>query len=249
MGLASRTASLVLDALRRATHRVYQLYLKPVELLNEVREAPDAAPPIILVSATFAIHTLVACSLLKGVYMRDPSSGETVELLYNLYANFPTFVLLRAASLVSIWFMLFIAYWFMMYLLGSRVEGFTVFSATGYMLSCQILTFTVILAVYSLAAFWTPPVILVAIRGAYPHLSSLAAFRYRLELISSQLNIPVEVLIEGFEYFGSAWSFLFTILMFRIVGDLTWKKALGGGAAASGAAWLIASIFRVAGLM
>jgi len=235
-------------ALRRAGRRLYQVYLRPVRLMEEVRENPDASAPAILIAIGFTLQTLIVCALLFGVKL-SIQSAPPVDLLSGFYSNLPTYIVLRGVSLFAVWFILFIIYWFIMYILGSRVEGFTVFSAVGYTLSCQILTFAAVLAIYSVAASMTPSITLVGVRGVYPQLFSLAAHRYRLDVESSAIGVPVQGLIEGFEYFGSIWSTLLTLLTFKVVGELPWKKAVGGGLAAAAAAWLIAGIFRIAGLI
>ncbi|RLE98786.1 MAG: hypothetical protein DRJ96_00175 [Thermoprotei archaeon] len=255
MERASKIASILVKvasrsgvAVKRAGHRLYQIYIRPVRLMEEVRENPDASAPAILITVGFTLQTLIVCALLSGVKL-SLQNAPPVDLLSGFYSNLPTYVLLRGISLFAVWFILFIIYWFVMYILGSRVEGFTVFSAVGYTLSCQLLTFAAVLALYIAAASMTPSITLVGVRGVYPQLFSLAAHRYRLDVESTMIGVPVQGLIDGFEYFGSIWSTLLTLLTFRIVGELPWKKAIGGGLAAAAAAWFIAGVFRIAGLI
>lgn len=248
VSMLASVASRGKEAAKRAGHRLYQVYIRPVRLMEEVRESPDASAPAILIAVGFTLQTLIIYALLSGVKL-SLHGARPIDLLSGFYANLPTYVVLRGVSLFAVWFILFVIYWFVMYVLGSRVEGFTVFSAVGYTLSCQLLMFAATLAMYAAAASMTPSITLVSVRGAYPQLFSLAAHRYRLDVESSALGIPVQGLIDGFEYFGSAWSTLLTLLAFRVVGELPWKKAIGGGIVVVAAAWFIAEVFRVAGLL
>ncbi|RLF01008.1 MAG: hypothetical protein DRJ57_00005, partial [Thermoprotei archaeon] len=98
-------------AAKRAGHRLYQIYMRPVRLMEEVRENPDASAPAILIAVGFTLQTLIVCALLSGVKL-SLQSAPPVDLLTGFYSNLPTYVLLRGISLFAVWFILFIIYWF-----------------------------------------------------------------------------------------------------------------------------------------
>ncbi len=234
-------------ALRRTARRLYQLYIRPVELFEEVKLAPDALPPALLLAAGLALQTLSGEQLVRGVY--EVSGGAPEELLARFYSTLAAFVSLRAAALFVFWFIAFVICWLVMYLLGSRVEGFTVFSAVGYILSSSLATFAVYCASYALVNLITPHVRLIVVRGAYPQTLAWAAYEYRLDVTSSAIGVRLPLVLDAASYFGTAWSVLLTGLAFRKVGDLSWKRTAAGSAAFLAATWFIASFFRAAGML
>ncbi|MEM4501723.1 MAG: hypothetical protein QW512_06300 [Thermofilaceae archaeon] len=242
-----RLARAFAKALARAGRRTAQMYLEPFKLVEEVKFSPDASGPAILLSITFAIQTLIAAQLVTGVTI--VTNGTRESLLDMFYSNIAGYVSMRAATLFVFWFILFVIYWFIMYLFGSRIEGFTVFSATGYILSSQLLAFSVYFASYVIASRIVPAVELVSQPGAYPRLLALTAYLYRLDLTSSHIGIPLRYLLDAMSYFGTIWNMVLTLLTFKIIGDLSWKKSIAGTAAAMTVSWLLASLFRAAGML
>ena len=250
MPKAARAAAVARALLRglgrasaRAGRRLYQMYLKPVDMFEEIKAAPDASGAALLLTAAFAAQTAVAAAALSGVAVS--SAKGTASLLESFLSNLAAYVSIRGAALFVFWFILFIVFWFVMYLFGSRVEGFTVFSATGYILSSQLATFLATLAVYVAAARSVPSVVLVSEIGVYPQYAMLAAHLFRLE----SLHPLTPLLLDAIRYFGTAWNIVLTALMFKVVGDLSWGRAGAGTAIATVASWLLASIFRVAGML
>ena len=235
-------------ACKRAARRAYQMYFKPLDMFEEIRVAPDALGPGILLVIAFSVQTAIVAALLAKILLITPE-GKVVDLLANFYNNVLAYVAIRGATLFSTWFIFFIIFWFIMYLLGSRIEGFTVFSATGYVLSSQLFTFSAVFVAYAWTASITPTITLRTVEGVYPKYQTLTAYLYRFDIAGEILGVPLERLVDGIEYFGSVWNALLTILMFKIVGDLDWKKAVAGGTAGAVAAWVLASIFRAAGML
>ena len=231
-------------AFAKAGRRLYQMYLRPVDMFEEIKVSPDASGAALLLAAALAIQTAVAAAALLGVVIAG-SAGVSASLLEGFLSNLMAYVSIRGATLFVLWFILFIVFWFVMYALGSRVEGFTVFSATGYVLSSQFATFLATLAIYAVAAQNIPSLVLVSVSGAYPQYVMLAAHLLRLE----SLHPAVPLLLDAIGYFGTAWNIVLTALMFKIVGDLSWKRASAGTAAAVGVSWVLASIFRLAGML
>lgn len=231
----------------RAGRRAYQLYLKPFELFEEVRLTPDASGPALLIVVNFILQTLISLQLVRGVHVTSSNASEA--LLERFYANLPAYVSIRAATLFVFWFILFIIFWFIMYMLGSRVEGFIVFSASGYILSAQMITFATYVVVYTIAYAAVPTINLVSIRGAYPQLLAWTAYMYRLDEASSSLGVSLNYILDVASYFGTVWNILLTALMFKIVGGISWKRAIAGSSIAVVVSWLLASIFRAAGML
>lgn len=242
-----RFARALTKALLRAGRRTVQMYFEPFELIEEIKLSPDASGPAILLTIAFMIQTLVAAQLVAGVTI--VTNGSRESLLDMFYSNLAGYVSMRAATLFVFWFILFVIYWFIMYVLGSRTEGFTVFSAIGYILSSQLLTFSVYLAIYVFATQAIPAIDLVRQRGAYPRLLALTAYLYRLDLASTYINIPLRYVLDAVNYFGTLWSVILTFVTFRMIGDLNWEKSIAGTAAAMGASWILASLFRAVGML
>ncbi|MEM2218170.1 MAG: hypothetical protein QW731_07350, partial [Thermofilaceae archaeon] len=144
----------------RAARRLYQMYLKPIELFEEVKKDPDASSSGALILTSLFIQILIAVILLARVYTRSPS-GITINLMSSFYSNLLPYVSIRIAALIATWFIFFAVFWFIMYLLGARIEGFIVFSATGYALSSRFLTFLITLATYIVAIYSSPQLILI----------------------------------------------------------------------------------------
>lgn len=234
-------------ALLRAGRRAFQMYLKPFELFEEVKLSPDASGPAILLAITFAMQTIIAAQLVTGVTIVTDGSRES--LLEMFYSNITGYVSMRAATLFVFWFILFIVFWFVLYVLGSRVEGFTVFSAVGYILSSQLLVFSVYLVIYILASQAAPVIDLVNRPGEYPQLLALTAFLYRLEAASMHTGVPLQHILSALSYFGTVWNIILTLLAFRIIGGLSWRKSILGAAAAIAISWILASVFRAAGML
>lgn len=231
----------------RANRRIYQLYLKPLDMLEEIKKSPDASSPSLLLALTFAIQTLTAAALLKGVSIE--TGNEEIYLINGFYSNILTYIAIRIASLFVFWFILFIIFWLVMYVLGSRIEGFTVFSAAGYILSSQLIVFSTFLVVYLYTAQALQNVKLVSITGAYPRFTAWIGHLYRLDAGAEKAGLPLSIILDLFEYFGTVWSATLTLLMFRVVGDLSWKRACVGAAVAISASWILASIFKAAGML
>lgn len=223
------------------------MYLKPLELFYEVRLMPDASGPALLLVITFVLQTAIAAQLTRGVYL--VSGGLRESLLDRFYTNLAALVSIRAATLFVFWFILFIIYWFIIYIMGSRIEGFTVFSATGYVLSSQLLTFATYVTIYTLASKRTPTVDLVNPPGVYPQMLAWTAYMFRLEEASKGLAIQLTYLLDAVSYFGTVWNVVLTVLLFRILGGLSWKRVVIGSAVALLASWILASIFRAAGML
>lgn len=234
-------------ALVRAGQRTFQIYLEPFELFKEVKFLPDASGPAILLTITFAIQTITAAQLVAGIAVVTDGSREL--LLDRFYSNIAGYVSIRAVTLFVFWFILYIVFWFIMYILGSKVEGFTVFSATGYILSSQLLVFSVYLISYIVASQAAPMIDLVSRPGAYPQLLALTALLFRLDAASVNTGIPLQYILNSINYFGTVWNILLTLLAFRVVGSLSWRKSILGVVAATAISWTIASIFRAAGML
>lgn len=234
----------------RAAQRLYQIYFKPIELFEEVRRDPDASSSGMLIVISFLIQTLIALVLLAEVYIRSPL-GVTTDLISGFYSNLLPYVSIRVAALIATWFIFFAVFWLIMYLLGARIEGFIVFSATGYTLSSRFITFLITLFIYIVAVRASPQLTLVSIQGFYPKFHSLAAHLFRVQYAGHALGLPTQpqLLVDAVDYFGGLWSLLLTILMFKVVGELSWKKSILGGAAGALATWFIALIFRAAGML
>lgn len=252
MGWAQRAAAIARAlsralgaALKRAGRRLYQMYLKPVEMFEEIKVAPDASGAALLLAVAFAIQTAAAAAAVAGITISSPQ-GST-NLLESFTATLAAYVAIRGASLFVFWFILFIIFWFIMYALGSRIEGFTVFSATGYMLSSQLVTFLVTLLTYVAAASGCPSVVVATGRGVYPQYAMLATLLYRLSMLP--FAAPAQLLFEAVRYFGTIWNAVLVALMFKVLGDLNWKRAGLGAAAAIAVSWLLASLFRAAGML
>ncbi len=92
-----------------------------------------------------------------------------------------------------------------------------------------------------------PSVVLVSVPGEYPQYVALTAHLYRIEFLSP--GVPVQLLLDALGYFGTVWNIVLTALMFKVVGDLNWKRTIIGSAAATAVSWLLASIFRLAGML
>jgi len=229
----------------RAGKRLYQMYLKPLDMFEEIRAAPDASGAALLLVAAFTAQTLTAAAVFSGVAIRS-AKGE-ISLFANFISNIAAYVSIRGATLFVFWFILFIIFWFIMYALGSRVEGFVVFSATGYILSSQLATFLAILLIYVAAANRLPRIVLVSEPGVYPQYVALTAHLYRIDSLSPA--VPVQLLLDALGYFGTVWNIVLTALMFKVVGNLSWKRTITGSAAATAVSWLLASIFRLAGML
>jgi len=219
------------------------MYLRPMDMFEEVKAEPDASGAALLLIAAFAAQTAVAAAVFSGIFVS--SAGSSISLLEGFFSNLTVYVSVRGAALFVFWFILFIVFWFVMYLFGSRVEGFTVFSATGYILSSQLATFLATFAVYIAASRSIPALVLVGVAGTYPQYVMLAAHFFRLE----SLHPAVPVLLDAIGYFGTAWNVMLTALMFKVIGDLNWKRASAGTAIAVGASWLLARVFRMAGML
>ncbi len=232
----------------RAAQRLYQIYFEPIELFEEVKRDPDASSSGMLIILSFFIQTLIAAALLAGVYIRSPS-GVTTNLVSGFYSNLLPYVSIRVAALIATWFIFFAVFWLIMYLLGARIEGFVVFSATGYTLSSRFITFLVTLFIYMVAIRISPQLTLVSIQGFYPKFHSLAAHLFRVQYAGHAVGLPTQLLIDAIDYFGGLWSLLLTILMFKVVGELNWKRSILGGAVGALATWFIALIFRAAGML
>jgi len=237
----------LVNTLRRAFTRLFQLYFSPLKLFQEIKAAPDASAPAALIILALTLQTLVAVALLAGVTIDTPE-GEK-DALAPLRSNILVYIVIRIASILSLWFILFIVFWFLLYVLGSRLEGFTVFSATGYVLSSQIVMFLGVYLIYVFAGSLAPSVRLVSPRDFYPHLLSLAALEYRLTLAGANLGLPLKGLIEGLEYFGTAWEIALLLIVFKNIGELKLWKALLGVFTGILTTWLIAGIFQAAGLL
>lgn len=247
LGWFKRLGRFLAQTSMRAARRASLLYLKPFDLFEEVKLMPDASGPALLIVVNFALQTLISVQLVRGVYVTSSRSSES--LLEKFYANLPAYVSIRAATLFVFWFILFIVFWFIMYMLGSRVEGFVVFSASGYILSAQLITFAVYVVAYTVAYAALPTIELVSIRGTYPQLLAWTAYMYRLDKASSGLGISLNYTLDAASYFGSLWNVLLTALMFKIVGGLSWKRTIAGSSIAVVVSWLLASIFRAAGML
>jgi len=229
----------------RAGKRLYQMYLRPLDMFEEIRAAPDASGAALLLVAAFIAQTLTAAAVFSGVAIRS-TKGET-SLFASFISNIAAYVSIRGAALFVFWFILFIVFWFIMYALGSRVEGFVVFSATGYILSSQLATFLATFLIYVAAASHLPSLVLVSVPGVYPQYVALTAHLYRIDSLSS--GVPVQLLLDALGYFGTVWNIVLTALMFKVVGDLGWKRTIIGSAAATTVSWFLASIFRLAGML
>ncbi|MCS7104925.1 MAG: hypothetical protein NZ954_05095 [Thermofilaceae archaeon] len=216
-------------------------------MLEEIKHSPDASSPSLLLALTFTIQTLTAAALLMGVSIE--TGNEEVHLINGFYSNILTYIAIRIASLFVFWFILFIIFWFVMYILGSRIEGFTVFSAAGYILSSQLIVFSVFLAIYLYAAQTLQGVKLMSITGTYPRFTAWIAHLYRLDAGSEKAGLPLSIILDLFEYFGTVWNAILTLLMFRVVGDLSWKRACAGAAVAIMISWILASVFKAAGML
>jgi len=243
LALLKRAPLALAGVAARAVRRVYQVYFAPMNLFEEVRVVPEALPAAFLLFAALAIQTLVQVQFYQLFGLLPEAEA------YKLYQNLPFAILLRAMTVFVLWFMLFIISWFVIYVLGSRVEGYVVFSSVGYILSSSLLPFAIYALVYALVAATTPELHLAAQPGVYPRFAPLVAYMYRIEYASSRVPLNLSLVLDASRNLGTIWQCVLTLLAFKIVGDLSWKRAAVGASIAVVAAWIVASLFSAAGLL
>lgn len=223
------------------------MYTRPVDMLEEVKAMPDATGAIVLLAATFVFQTLTAIVTLHNVWVRY--EGVEVYPLQALLPDLAIYMFLRCAAFFIFWFILFMIFWFILYMLGTRAEGFPVFSAAGYVLSSQLAPFMVIALVQCVSSLLAGEIVVASEKGLYLRLMWTAAHTYRLDAASRRLGLPLKPIIEAAEYFGTVWNVVLVVLMFRISGDLNWRRTAIGAAIAIATSWLIATIFRATGVL
>ncbi len=233
--------------LARAFARYPGLFTSPLRTFADIAESPDALGPLTLLMLSLALQLSLPLLLMEGMYLsRD---GRTVPLASPSNVNMPSILIFRVASLFSLWFLSFLAYWFIMYLAGTEVEGFKVFSATGYLLSTQLAFFLLDAAVYHLASALSPRAVVVYREGVFPERFLGAILLSRFEAASGAVGVPLALVVEFSNTFPLAWALVLSVTMVRALTGFTWRRSAACGAAGYAALVALSTVFRSVGVL
>lgn len=233
-------------ALVRGTRMVLRLYTKPFASFKEIKAAPAALPPAVTLMAAMLVHTSIGLLLMGDIYIRYVNGTEVSFLRYY---NLHTALLLKAASLISLWFLAFIIFWFTLYFMKVEIDGFTVFSAAGYFLASPLPIYIVNSILYLLATVKTPQFMLLYDTNIRPQHYPAAVILLKFELASRAMLIPVQLAVDALTWFGTLWGGFLAIALLKILGEISWGRAVAGGAVSMAIIYLIEITFHEVGLI
>jgi len=236
----------LVQAFKFSLIRGLRLYYNPMNVFNEVKEKPDILTPLSLLIIALILHTAMVILLMGNIKVIYPDGKEkTFMEMYNLTSS----VALKFASIISLWFLSFIIFWFTLYFMKITIDGFIVFSASGYFLGSPFLIYTLSIIAYGIADLTTPQIFLLYHNFLQHETYAAATLFMKFYFAQKIFMIPLYSLTQIFFWYGTLWTAFLSVCLVKSLGETTWKKATLGGLISMIIIYLIESAFHAVGML
>ncbi len=236
----------LVDAFKISLIRGIKLYYEPLKIFNQIKEKPDILTPLSLLIIALGLHTLMIILLMENIKVIYPNGEEKTFIeMYNLSSS----IALKFASIISLWFLSFIIFWFTLYFMKITIDGFIVFSASGYFLGSPFLIYMLSIIAYGLSDMTAPKIYLIYHTFLQHETYASATIYMKFYFAQKILFIPLYTLSQIFFWYGTLWTAFLSICLIKTLGETTWKKAIFGGLLSMAIIYLIESAFHAVGML
>ena len=247
--LASKTKDIgkkLLIASKNSIIRGFKLYYKPLEVFDQAKKSPDFLTPLSLLIIAILLHTAMAIVLMGNIRIIFP--GGKIKTFIGTW-NLTSLIILRFASIISLWFLSFIIFWFALYLMKITIDGFTVFSVSGYFLGSPFLIYAFSLFIYEITNLVSPPIYLSYYKFLQLEAYASATLFMKFYFAQKIFIIPLYSLTQVFFWYGTLWTFFLSVCVIKSLGEINWKKSIIGGSISMAIIYIIESAFHAVGML
>ena len=239
----------VLANVKTAFRRLVGLYLNPVDTFREIKLVPDVLPPILLIALSFSAYALTSTLLLWGLRLkRGTEEKELVTLLYSVSTpgDVALAIALRGAAVISIWFLAFILLWLALYFSKVRIDGFTVFSSTGYILGSSLPAYLAAAAIYAQTLSMPYALLSYSTNPVFRYLlTTIILYRAYVSPLGPLTLIAADLLFR----FVTMWEAFLFVCAVKGLGELSWLRSTIGGVLVAVAVMFVATVYHEVGLL
>ncbi|OYT30862.1 MAG: hypothetical protein B6U94_05050 [Thermofilum sp. ex4484_79] len=236
----------ILISIKKALTRGIRLYYQPLQVFSEIKKEPDILSPLTLLLIALVIHTFLLVLLVDKITIIYPDSKR--KPLIHLF-NISSLFMLKTASIISLWFLSFVFFWFALYFMGVPIEGFTIFSASGYFLGSPFLIYIISAILYEITNLTTPSIYLIHNNQLSLETFVATTIMLKFHFAQKMFKIPLYILSQMFFWYGTLWTVYLSVCLLKSMGGVSWKKSFIGGLIVMMIIYIVEAAFHTMGLL